>query len=181
MSISETEELNNLKQTILDLSPEVFSETAKIVKRALLYVLDGEEHLDDLEGCEKTQLGIKIEKYWLTHFSLPKKITSNKVKRLHAEGVIVNNPSLDTEIAGIDVDIKHSIGTSWMIPQEAFGKWCLLFSTHFEEQTYSLGLLKMSPENLTLKGNRDTKLSVSANGRKNINWLARHVPLDTDL
>lgn len=146
-------------------SDRFLKETAHVIHEATTYVLDGEPSLDELEACEKTYIGTKVEKRFLKHWGLPSK----------RKGVV---HKLDTVIDGIDVDIKFSISAkgSWMIPPEARGKWCLLISMQWPT-TYSIGLLKMESENLTKGANRDRKVSISSDGKSRIDWLGTNVPI----
>ncbi len=160
-------------------SDEQFAkDTAIVVQSAVQYVLDGEEHIDNLEGCEKTQLGTKVEKRWLKRYGFPIKRTAPARKRiLERTGETYQNPALDTVIGSVDVDIKHTIGDNWMIPREAVNRWCLLFRTDYTHQTYDLGLLKMADAHLTEGCNQDKKRSVSAEGKKHIYWIVRNYSL----
>lgn len=147
--------------------------TASVFTRALNYVLDGAADFDELEGVEKSVIGLKIEKYWLRSFGFPMKMTKQKIERLVREnpGQTFVNTLLDTEIAEIPVDLKHTIGDNWMVPPEAFGHWLLLFKSNLSDNTYSLGLFKADAGHLTLKGNQDKKLNISAEGKKHITWI----------
>lgn len=158
----------NLKEALFSLAvtPEEFLEqTGRIIYDATTYVLDGEESLDELEGCEKTYIGTKVEKRFLKHWSLPVKKKGSTHK-------------LDTVVVDQDVDIKFSISAkgSWMIPPEARDQWCLLMNMDWPN-SYSIGVLKAEAHNLTQGANRDGKVSVSKVGKKNIEWLGRDVPL----
>lgn len=47
----------------LALTPDEFlKQTGKIIYDATHHVLDGEESLDELEACEKTYIGTKVER-----------------------------------------------------------------------------------------------------------------------
>ncbi len=68
---------------------------------------------------------------------------------------------LDYTIAGADVDCKfsHRLG-GWMIPPKADGKLLLVVRASDEDGTWSAGLLRASPENLSPAGDRDGKRSL---------------------
>lgn len=148
-------------------------DTADCVRRAMNFALDGAYSFEELEGVEKSIMGIKIEKYWLRKFGYPMKKTREKLARLMQEepGKIIANTLLDTEILGIPVDVKHTIGDNWMIPPEAIGHWLLLFKTNIFTQTVSMGLFKADIEHLTLCGNQDKKKSIRGRSKNMIDWL----------
>jgi hypothetical protein len=136
--------------------------TAQIIRRAIDEVIDAPRTkrlvLAECEKTEKTYLGTKIEILFRDAIGQPK------------------GASLDLELGGIDTDIKHSIGTAWMIPKEAINKPCVLISENERSARFNLGLIICRPENLTSGGNRDQKLQISAAGRNEILWLAHDEP-----
>jgi Restriction endonuclease NaeI len=77
---------------------------------------------------------------------------------------------LDTTIAGVEVDIKNTIGDNWMIPHEAVGQVCLLISIAEEKQCFSVGLVRTN-DGILNKPNQDGKRSLSAAGKAEIHWL----------
>jgi len=129
-----------------------------LVRQSIDEVVDtprtGRTSLSELEKTEKTYIGTKVE--ILTRSMLG----------------LVKGKKLDLKVADTEVDIKFTIGNTWMIPMEAFGEICLLIYGNEKSGTFGVGLLKMTPGNLTKRANRDKKLSVSARGKKNIVWLA---------
>ncbi len=143
--------------------PDFEAGMVSVINKAFTHVLDGEEHFDDLEGCEKSVLGIKIEKYFLRHFNLPAKITKKKRERILKENpdAVIFNPRLDTNINGFDVDMKFtSCGYGqWMIPKECVGHWCILVFADFETKSFSLTLAKADAHKLTKGKNQDSKVS----------------------
>jgi hypothetical protein len=130
-----------------------------LVRRSIDEVIDtdrtGRKTLAEIEKTEKTYIGTKVEILTRALLGLKK---GNK---------------LDLKIGDHEVDVKFTIGSTWMIPMEAFNELCLLIQANEKNASFGVGLLKMVPENLTSKENRDKKLSVSAHGRKNITWLAQ--------
>jgi Restriction endonuclease NaeI len=123
------------------------------VLEAVEFLLDpvrtGRTSIAELDKTEKTFIGLKIE-----HF-VPKDIR-------------------DLKIGKYDVDVKHTVGSNWMIPPESsrVSGPCLLIITNEKQRTCSMGLILARPEYLT-KGNRDQKGSISAAGKANILWLIR--------
>jgi hypothetical protein len=144
---------------------QFLAEVAEVVDGAIQYVLDGENDLDDLEACEKTYIGTKVEKRFLKHFGLPRKTKKDKQTKL------------DTVVGGFDVDIKFTVGNNWMIPPEAVGEWCFLLRTDWPNRTVDLGILKMDVEKLTKGTNRDSKKSVNRFGKNHIVWLGQKIKL----
>lgn len=136
--------------------------TAQIIRRAIDEVIDAPRTkrlvLTECEKTEKTYLGTKIEILFRDAIGQPK------------------GAFLDLELGGIDTDIKHSIGTAWMIPKEAIDKPCVLISENEERARFNLGLIICRPQNLTAGGNRDQKLQISAQGRNEVLWLAHDAP-----
>jgi hypothetical protein len=84
--------------------------------------------------------------------------------------------TLDTSIAGIEIDIKNTIGSNWMIPPEAVGKLCLLTRINEETRTFSLGLVRTNLELLNSE-NQDKKRSISKNGKALIRWFVQDAAL----
>ncbi len=131
----------------------------KLVRESIDEVVDtkrtGRKTLSEIEKTEKTYIGTKVEILTRNLLQVPK------------------GKKLDLLVAKTEVDVKFTIGKTWMIPMEAFGEICLLINADEKNSTFGVGLLKMTPGNLTKGENRDKKLSVSARGRKNILWLAK--------
>jgi hypothetical protein len=151
-----------LRRTIRSADDDLQSVTAQLIRRAIDEVIDaprtGRLTLDECEKTEKTYLGTKIEILFRQSIGQPK------------------GQALDLSIAGIDVDIKHSIARSWMIPGEALGKVCLLINENERTARFNMGLIVCRAGNLTAGGNRDKKLQVSAVGMANVRWLVADQP-----
>lgn len=113
--------------------------------------------LAQTEKTEKTYVGTKVEILIRDYLGFPKGI-------------------LDLVIDGIDVDVKNTIGTSWMIPTEAVGKACILVQENEQTAKCSIGVVVCRPEYLTGGTNKDGKTSLSAAGKANIHWLLRDHP-----
>ncbi len=129
----------------------------RVIRQGIDEVIDGGRTgrwcVDQLEKTEKTYIGTKVEI-----------IARNELDVEFGE-------KLDLKVAGHEVDVKMTIGSNWMIPKEAIGEICLLLIGNEERQKFAAGLLRMTADNVTRKGNRDRKVSVSANGKTNIDWL----------
>lgn len=131
-----------------------------LVRQSVDEVVDsvrtGRKSLAELEKTEKTYIGTKVEI-----------LTRNLLK-------LTKGKKLDLSVDGTEVDVKFTVGKTWMIPMEAFNQICLLIHADEKNGIFGVGLLKMTPSNLTKGENRDKKLSVSALGRSRITWLARN-------
>lgn len=112
----------------------------------------GRRSYDELEKTEKTYIGTRVEIELRAMLCLPK-------------------GKLDTVILGIEVDIKNTMGSNWMIPTEAIDNPCILVAADEVRAVCYLGLLVARPEYLTQGQNKDSKKSVSALGFANILWL----------
>jgi hypothetical protein len=140
------------------------SRMAAAIRGALDMLLDGQHtgryRWDQLHKTEKTHAGTLVE------------IALARALRL-AGGTV-----LDYTIAGADVDCKfsHRLG-GWMIPPEAGGKLLLLVQASDEDGTWSAGLLRAIPENLSPAGNRDGNRSLNDRGRAAVRWLHARAPL----
>jgi len=113
--------------------------------------------LADLMTQEKANIGTRVEIALRDLTDFPKR-------------------TLDFYIADRDVDVKFTIGNNWMIPKEAIGHICILIAADESSLLGYFGLLKADPLYLTQGGNRDKKVSVSAVGFRNINWLVSNHP-----
>jgi Restriction endonuclease NaeI len=131
-------------------------ELPALIREAIDEVIDtprtGRVHASELEKTEKTYIGTKVEILVRNFFHLPKGI-------------------LDLTIDGLDVDVKNTLGDTWMIPPEAVGKPCILVASDEEKRTCFFGIFVASLDNLTSGLNQDKKRSISAVGFANIHWL----------
>ncbi len=127
-----------------------------LIRAAIDEVIDtprtGRVHASELEKTEKTYIGTKVEILVRNFFRLPKGI-------------------LDLTIDGLDVDVKNTLGETWMIPREAVGKPCILVASDEGNHTCFFGIFVAHMENLTAGLNQDQKRSVSAVGFANIHWI----------
>lgn len=133
----------------------------------------GRFFLSDLEKTEKTYLGTKFEILLRDWLQVPR-------------GVV-----LDLLVGGDEVDVKSTTGggSGWMIPPEAVGQLCILLRVNEARSLCAVGLARARPEYLRTSVNRDAKTSFSAQGTRNIWWMAqdfRYTPnfwtlIDADL
>jgi Restriction endonuclease NaeI len=134
-----------------------------LIKDAVDFVLDpvktGRTQLAELDRVEKTFIGLKIEHYLRDLLDVPRGLRR------------------DMQIDGVDVDIKNTVGSTWMIPPETYRveEPCLLIATAKSDGRCWLGLL-MAREAYLNAPNRDGKRSVSESGRQNILWLVEGEP-----
>ncbi len=137
-----------------------------LIRQAIDEVVDaprtGRAHARELEKTEKTYIGTKVEILVRNYFRLPKGI-------------------LDLKIAGMDVDVKNTLGNTWMIPREAVDKPCILVASDEEKRTCFLGIMVAHLSNLTPGLNQDQKRSVCAAGFGNIHWLLANDPYPRSL
>lgn len=139
--------------------PDFVGEVGSAIRQGIDDVLDGARtgRFDlfgtDVNKNERTHVGTRIEILV---------ISSLGVKR---------GKTLDMVVAGIEVDIKTTIGGGWMIPREAVNGLCLLIESNDRTSTFGVGLLRTSADNLTPGSNQDAKRSVSAAGKERIRWF----------
>ncbi|WP_339085223.1 NaeI family type II restriction endonuclease [Hyphomicrobium sp. ghe19] len=133
----------------------------ELMRRAVDEVIDaprsGRLTFRELEATEKTYLGTKIEILVRNYLKLERGV-------------------LDLKLDGVDVDIKSTTRDDWMIPQEAFGHPCILIRSEETEAVCDFGIVVARQEYLRPGKNRDTKRSLSAQGRVNIRWLLKDEP-----
>ncbi len=134
-----------------------------IIKNAVDFVLDPERTLrtemSQLDKVEKTFIGLKIEHYLRDLIGCPK------------------GSKRDAKIADIEIDIKNTIGSTWMIPRETYRheEPCILIATAKFDGRCWLGLVLARTAYLNAE-NQDKKRSISEEGRRNIMWLVRDAP-----
>lgn len=117
----------------------------------------GRRSYDELEKTEKTYIGTRVEIELRAMLGLPK-------------------GKLDTCILDHDVDIKNTMGNTWMIPTEAVDHPCILVAADENRAVCFLGIFVARLENLTAGKNKDSKRSVSADGFANILWILKEHP-----
>jgi len=125
--------------------------------------------IEEIEKTEKTYLGTKMEILLRNYLQFPK------------------GQVLDLNIAGVEVDIKNTMGRAWTIPQECFGHIALLLRSNEKTALCDLGLILVRHDYLNLGRNRDLKTTLTAQSLTNVWWLLKDHPypknfwLDLDL
>lgn len=133
-----------------------------LIRDAIDFVIDpvrtARTRIEDLDSVEKTFIGLKVEHYLRDLLDVPKGLR-------------------DLVIDGVDVDVKNTVGSTWMIPPETYGaeEPCLLIATAEQEGRCWLGLI-LARDGYLNKPNRDQKRSVSSAGFQNILWIAEGIP-----
>ena len=129
----------------------------ELVRDAIEYVIDpirtGRTTIKELDNVEKTFVGLKVEHFIRDFLDVPKGLR-------------------DLVIDGENVDVKNTIGASWMIPKETYDDVgpCLLISVADDSGRCWLGLMLARVAYLG-QPNRDLKRSVTVPGKKNIMWI----------
>lgn len=117
----------------------------------------GRYFFSELEKTEKTYLGTKFEILLRDWLGVPKGM------------------KLDLLVGDEEVDVKTSTSAQkggWMIPPEAIGELCILIKVSELYAVCDFGLVRAREQYLRSSTNRDAKTSFSAEGRKNIWWMA---------
>jgi len=124
----------------------------------------GRYRWDQLRKTEKTHCGALVE------------------INLQREFKFDDGKAMDYRIAEVEVDCKYSqtLG-GWMIPPESVGHVCLLISADDQQANWSLGLVRIDQSILTQVGNRDTKRTITAEGRKRIHWVFKEATLPPNI
>jgi Restriction endonuclease NaeI len=151
--------LNKIKTSIMSRTSVQALRRAfpRIVRDSIDFVLDhpwtGRTEFADLDNVERTFIGLKVE-HRLRH--------------------LLNCPrgKHDLVIDGMDVDVKNTIGSSWMIGPEIYRDEdpCILTKIDDENRLCSLGLIVARKAYLGAE-NRDRKRSILKSAFENILWL----------
>lgn len=120
--------------------------------------LTGRRSYAQLEKVERTYIGMLVEMMLRAELELPR------------------GSKLDTHLCGHEVDIKHTMGTGWMIPGEAVGHPLILSAADEKTSLCYLGLVIARPEHLREGQNQDKKTSLRADAWENILWLYNAQP-----
>jgi hypothetical protein len=130
-----------------------------ILQDAIDFVLDpvrtARTKISELDNVEKTFIGLKIEHCLRDFLNVPKGLR-------------------DLHIDNTDVDVKNTVGATWMIPPETYRNEepCLLIAIADTEKRFWLGLIVARNDYLgSAKGNRDAKRSVVKKGMESILWI----------
>ncbi|MET9295730.1 NaeI family type II restriction endonuclease [Streptomyces sp. NPDC003077] len=78
---------------------------------------------------------------------------------------------LDFRIAGVDVDLEVTSGSTWIIPREAQGRVCMLVHLDHRRGVWSLGVVRATEELLLSGANKDGKRNLRRAGREVIEWV----------
>jgi len=114
---------------------------------------------EDLESTEKTYIGTCVEIDLRSELKLPK------------------GPHMDLLVAGQDTDVKCSrLFGGWMIPEEAYGKACVLITADDSTARFHAGIVVAKVDYLRSGKNKDKKLGLKAKARVNIRWLFQGEP-----
>lgn len=139
--------------------PSLTTRFPGLVRDAVDFVLDpvrtARTRVTELDNVEKTFIGLKLEHFVRDMLDVPKGLR-------------------DLVIAGLDVDIKNTVGANWSIPIETYrnSEPCLLMAVDDAKYQCWLGIILAKLEYLHGGvGNRDTKRGVSAAGFESIMWL----------
>jgi hypothetical protein len=128
-----------------------------VVREAVDYVIDpvrtARTSVAELDNVEKTFIGLKVEHFVRDLLDVPK-------------------GARDLAIDGTNVDVKNTIGRTWMIPRETYREngICLLIKIDDVARRCWLGLIVARKKYLGA-ANRDKKRSVSREGMRHIHWL----------
>lgn len=160
--------LSEIHADIQARNPDIVRAFPLLVQAALDFVLDpvrtGRNRLAQLDNVEKTFIGLKVEHLLRDGLEAPKGIR-------------------DLVLAGYNVDVKNTVGTSWawMIPPETYAveEPCLLAALDEVRREVWLGLF-IARESYLGKENRDRKRGILTGSYRNILWLVRAAPLPPD-
>lgn len=88
---------------------------------------------------------------------------------------------MDYNIAGHEVDSKYSVSAQWMLPPESIDHLILGSVASDVNSTWSIGLVRATPENRNLGKNRDQKGTLNALGRSRVQWLFKDAPMQPNI
>ncbi len=151
-------ELNEVAAAIRALDP-TGERIANAIRQTFDQLYDGRRtgryRWDQLRKTEKTHCGTLVE------------------INLQREFCFDDGQVLDYRIANHEVDCKYSQGYGWEIPPEAMGHLCLVATADDQASKCSIGLIRITADILNSGSNRDTKRTISAAARSQIDWLFR--------
>src|SRR5580698_1837840 len=109
--------------------PDLPQRATNVIRKAVDNVLQGDRtrrhSINQLTPEEKKHIGTQVER------GLKQEFFQGRTGQVS-----------DTTVAGIEVDIKNTIGDNWMIPPEAVGRLCLLTQIHEKSASFSVGLVR---------------------------------------
>jgi hypothetical protein len=147
------------RKDITKLHPRAIQIIGHCVQEAIKYAVGDIGDFELLQPCEKSVIGIKLERLILTKLRLP---ANNK------------HLLLDTMIRGVPIDIKFSLSQNWAISQPQLGFYALLVSADMPAKTYSVGLIRTRRRYMNNSTTR--KFNISKLGRSKIRWLTKNTP-----
>jgi Restriction endonuclease NaeI len=156
---------NDLDVVLGELSniPDLHRRVTSVIRKSVDNVLQGDRtgrySITQLTPEEKKHIGTQVERGLKSEFFQDRK-----------------GQVSDTTVAGVEVDIKNTIGDNWMIPPEAVGRLCLLTQINERSAKFSVGLIRAREEQLG-KENQDKKRSLSKQGKASVSWLIKDAPL----
>ncbi len=140
---------------------------AKVFRATFDQLYDGQRtgryRWDQLFKTEKTHYGTLIEINLQREFQFD-------------DGVV-----LDYRIAGFEVDSKYSATAAWMLPPESINHLVLGSVANDQTSTWSIGLVRATPQNRNVGMNRDQKGSLNALGKSRIRWLFKDHPMQPNI
>ncbi|MDX2853104.1 NaeI family type II restriction endonuclease [Streptomyces sp. PA03-3a] len=140
--------------TFLNAVPDLQRRTASSLREAFDSVLDGERtgryDLARLHKAEKTYLSSRIEHFLGQAWGLRKRTVDSRLR---------------------DVPLRFTWTSTWMLRPEHVGRVCLLVRASDSKSRWSLGVLAVAPEHLSLTSNRDGAAALSVAGRNAVHWL----------
>ncbi|MEU7514562.1 NaeI family type II restriction endonuclease [Streptomyces sp. NPDC042898] len=150
------DEVAMVREALLDLDPSGRRMTA-VLDQATVRLLDGEltgrYRWEQLTRSEKATAGQLVENLMRHDF------------RFGPGG------SLDFRIAGVDVELKVTSGSTWIISREAQGRVCVLVRVDHRRGLWSLGVVRATEELLVAGANKDGKRNLSRAGHEAIEWI----------
>lgn len=165
-SIPDDLELDEVATAILAADPDG-SRMAQVFRSTFDQLYDGQRtgryRWDQLFKTEKTHYGTLIE------------------INLQREFGFDDGQILDYKIAGHEVDSKYSATAQWMLPPESINHMILGSVASDEKSTWSVGLVRATPDNRNAGMNRDQKGSLNALGKSRIRWLFNGAPMQPNI
>ncbi len=157
-------ELDAVEVSLRELGgPDPDSRYGIAIRQSIDEVLDGPRtgrwDFAQLEKTEKTYVGTKLE------------IVVRAALGLERGSI------LDLDIAGVPVDIKWAMDSSWQIPLEAVGRICLCIGGVKKLAMFQVGVVRCRAEYLNEGKNRDRKKTLSTTGRAAMRLLVSPAPL----
>ncbi|MGG5173890.1 NaeI family type II restriction endonuclease [Pseudarthrobacter sp. J1763] len=143
------------------------SRFARVFRQTFDQLYDGQRtgryRWDQLFKTEKTHYGTLIE------------------INLQREFKFEDGDVMDYKIAGHEIDCKYSASGQWMLPPESLDHLILASVANDQLSSWSIGIVRATPENRNAGQNRDHKGSLSAVGKSRIRWLFKDAPMQPNI